>query len=29
MIIGLTGTNAAGKTTIIDYLNSRNFENHL
>jgi len=28
MIIGLTGTNAAGKTTIIDYLNSRNFENH-
>jgi dCMP deaminase len=28
MIIGLTGTNAAGKTTINDYLISKNFENH-
>ncbi len=26
MIIGLTGTNAAGKTTIVDYLISKNFE---
>jgi dCMP deaminase len=26
MIIGLTGTNASGKTTIVDYLVSKNFE---
>ncbi len=26
MIIGLTGTNAAGKTTIVEYLKSKNFE---
>jgi dCMP deaminase len=28
MIIGLTGTNASGKTTIVDHLISQNFEHH-
>ena len=28
MIIGLTGTNASGKTTIVDHLVSQNFEHH-
>ena len=28
MIIGLTGTNASGKTTIVDHLVSQNFEYH-
>ncbi len=28
MIIGLTGTNAAGKTTIVNYLISKNFEHY-
>ncbi len=28
MIIGLTGTNASGKTTVLEYLISKNFEAH-
>lgn len=28
MIIGLTGMNAAGKTTVVNYLVSKNFEHH-
>ncbi len=28
MIIGLTGTNASGKTTLLNYLLSKNFESH-
>jgi len=28
MIIGLTGTNAAGKTSIVDYLVTKHFEHH-